>query len=293
MACYHPLTAFRTDDGTVRFFSRGNDEEITLPCRQCIGCRLDHSRQWATRIMFESQMHDSNSFITLTYDDSNLPYRSSLDYSHFQKFMKRLRKRHKVRFYMCGEYGSLNFRPHFHACIFGYDFPDRKLFKKLRSGYDLFVSSELQNLWPFGFSSVADLSFDSAAYVARYVLKKVTGDLSDDHYSRVDPDTGELYSLVPEFSRMSLRPGIGSSWYDKYYDDLDRDYVVINGRKVKPPRYFDKLFRRRNELEFGEVKAEREFRAYLNRSDNTEQRLAAKKAVKLAAFSKIPDRGDL
>lgn len=244
--------------------------------------------------MFESQLHDANSFITLTYNDDNLPSPPSLDYRHFQLFLKRLRKVYgAVRFYACGEYGDELARPHFHACIFGTDFPDRVLHARLPSGYDLYRSKKLEALWPYGFSSVADLSFDSAAYVARYCLKKVTGELADEHYKYVDPDTGEVSQLEPEFAHMSLKPGIGGVWFDRFKDDLSEDYVVINGKKCKPPRYFDKLLRRVDPEKYNDVKEAREYRGYLSRADNTYARLEVKEHVKRAALSKLKTRSAL
>lgn len=249
---------------------------------------------WATRILFESQLHDRNSFITLTYDDSHLPNPPTLVYKDFQDFLKRLRKKFgKLRFYMCGEYGEQTFRPHFHACIFGTDFPDRVLFKRTRGGHNLYISADLAKLWPHGNSSVAELNFDTAAYVARYCLKKVTGDPAEAHYAWTDPDTGEIHQLEPEFAHMSLKPGIGGSWYDKFRNGADCDYVVVNGHKCKPPRYFDKLLKRVNPKVFEYIKSDREQLAYDRRSDNTPERLVVREIVQLAALQQLSPRGDL
>ena len=293
MPCYHPLSAWRDPaSGAIEFVDRGRGDRLDLPCGRCIGCRLERSRHWATRIMFEAQMHQANSFITLTYDDANLPFPPSLDHSHFQKFMKRLRKKcGPLRFYMCGEYGEQNFRPHFHACIFGTDFPDRVLWSVGPSGHNLYRSPLLESAWPFGFSSVADLSFESAAYVARYVLKKVTGDLAESHYSFTDVETGEVFQRVPEYARMSLKPGIGGSWFDKYSSDVyndDRDFVVVNGRTCKPPRYFDKLLRRVDRKLYDYVKSDRSCGPAS--AHTSESRLAAAEEVQLAALSRLTPR---
>lgn len=291
MPCYTPLSAFRTPAG-VEFHDTGRGEPIQLPCGRCIGCRLERSRMWATRIMFESQFHPSNSFITLTYNDKHLPDPPSLDYTHFQLFMKRLRKHFgPLRFYMCGEYGDLNRRPHYHACIFGTDFPDRIFHSVLSSGYNVYRSQALESLWPYGFSSVCDLSFDSAAYVARYCLKKITGDLAEEHYKYVHPETGEVSQLTPEFAHMSLKPGIGSQWFDKYKKHSSHDYVVINGRRCKPPRYYDKLLKRADPARLEEFKETRQFDAYPRRLDNLPHRLAVKQEVQLAALRQLPSRG--
>lgn len=237
-------------------------------------------------------MHSVNCFITLTYDDEHLPFPPSLDHSHFQKFMKRLRfKIGPVRYYMCGEYGSENFRPHYHACVFGYDFPDRVLWSLSPSGYNLYRSSVLESLWPFGFSSVADLSFESAAYVARYVLKKVTGDLAESHYSFTDVETGEVFQRVPEYARMSTHPGIAAAWFDKYSSDVyndDRDFVVVNGRTCKPPRYFDKLLKRVDPVLYEYVKSDRISGPVSEHSSVS--RLAAAEEVQLAALRRLSPR---
>lgn len=216
MPCYKPVTAYRLSSGEISFSDRGRGDALDLPCGRCVGCRLERSRQWATRIMFESQFHAGSSFITLTYSPENLPFPPSLDYSHFQKFMYRLRNWRRqeglppVRFYMCGEYGEDHSRPHFHAAIFGEDFVfDRVLWSRGSKGHPLYRSPRLEALWPFGFSSVGELNFDTAAYMARYIMKKVTGDLAEQHYRFVDVDTGEIYQRTPEFCHMSLKPRCG------------------------------------------------------------------------------------
>ena len=148
--------------------------------------------------MHEASLHDENSFLTLTYSDENLPPGGSLHLPDFQNFMKRLRKSiapKRVRFYHCGEYGDILSRPHYHALLFGYDFDDRKFFAK-RNENSVYTSTELSSLWPHGFSVVGSVTFESAAYVARYVMKKVTGERSLDHYG----------GLKPEYTTMSRRP---------------------------------------------------------------------------------------
>lgn len=252
MACFHPVSAFQPlAGGPLLFRERKDCKAIQIACGQCIGCRLQRSSSWALRIMHESKSHASNCFITLTYSDSHLPDNNSLRYSDFQLFFKRLRKKfgNGVRFYMCGEYGERFDRPHFHACIFGLDFDDKKVFSKSPSGHLIYTSDVLDNLWGKGFASTADLTFESAAYVARYVCKKVTGNNAESHYERVNVLTGELFSVVPEFAKMSLKPGIGASWLRKYESDVTSgDYIVYDGRKLRVPRYYDKLVNRGDEL---------------------------------------------
>lgn len=145
------------------------------------------------------------------------------------------------RFYMCGEYGEENWRPHYHACMFGLELPDRKIIGKGSDGSPLYRSQILEELWPLGHSSFGDVTFQSAAYVARYVMKKVTGRNADEHYARPLAD-GTIVKVEPEFARMSLRPAIGRSWLEKYRADVyTTDTVRINGMALKPPRYYDKL----------------------------------------------------
>lgn len=209
--------------------------------------------------MHEAEMHDENCFITLTFDQVNLEKRSnplSLDVSEYQRFMKRLRKRFgkNIRFFHCGEYGDQNKRPHYHAIIFGMDFKDKKLWTN-RDGNKLYTSEALQELWPYGFSTIGEVTFQSAAYVARYIMKKWKGEGAEDHYTRWCPLTGEGTTVEPEYCTMSRMPGIGKTWLEKYKADVyPHDYVVINNHKVKPPRYYDSLL---SEEELAQLKEKR------------------------------------
>lgn len=285
MACFHPIDAWQLVDGSVVFAEKGDIlRPLTLPCGRCIGCRLERSRQWAVRCVHESQMHEVNCFITLTYDDDHLPVDESLNYGDFQLFMKRLRKLHSsansnfIKFYMAGEYGDINRRPHYHACLFGVDFPDRVLHSDSASGFKVFRSEILEKLWPFGYSSVCDFSFDTAAYVARYVMKKITGDPAEDHYRHITR-YGEVVNLVPEFNRMSLKPGIGAKFFEKFRTDMyPRDEVVINGAVAKPPRYYDKLLEKRSYVDKEKLDFKRYQKGFDNR-DSTPSRLAVRETV--------------
>jgi len=228
--------------------------------------------------MHEAAMHDVSSFVTLTYDDAHLS--ASLNYSDFQRFMYRLRKRFgPTRFFMCGEYGSQNWRPHFHALLFGLRFGGAQAI-----GKDLYRSGELERLWPFGYSSFGDVTFQSAGYVARYSLKKVTGDAAAAHYSRVDIRTGEIVDLVPEFGHMSLKPGIGFNWFQKYWRDVFacRDGIVVRGRVVPPPKYYWKLLESIDWDRKEELELERYLNAGLFAEDTTPARLATRELCQLA-----------
>lgn len=281
MTCYHPIDAWQNIASGVVFFHEkgrhGETRKLQIACGQCIGCRLERSRQWAVRCMHEAAMHNANCFVTLTYDEEHLPARNNLNYVDFQKFMKRLRKSagHKVRFYVGGEYGGLNGRPHFHACLFGHDFKDKIYFSRSPTGSKLYRSNELEKLWPYGYSSIGTLTFESAAYIARYCVQKVTGQLAEIHYKRTDNE-GD-YQLTPEFNRMSLKPGIGATWLNKNMRDVyNHDFIVVNGVKAAAPKYYDKMLKRINPDKMDEFKAERELKAQKYREDNTPERLAAK-----------------
>lgn len=282
MACFSPLQAYQLSDGSIVFVERGDViRSLQLNCGQCIGCRLERSRQWAIRCLHEAQLHDFNCFITLTYSDEHLPTDNSLHYRDFQLFMKRLRRYFKhvpIRFYMCGEYGTDFSRPHFHACLFGLNFPDLVYFGKSETGSLIYTSSTLKHLWPFGYSSVGAVTFESAAYVARYIMKKQTGHNSHLHYMDVDISSGETTFRTPEFNRMSLKPGIGANWFSKFRTDVfPHDRVIVNGKAVKPPRYYDRLYARDFPIEFEATQFDREVKGRLLAADNTPSRLAAKK----------------
>lgn len=228
---------------------------ITIPCGQCIGCRIERSRQWATRCVLEASLWTKNCFITLTYDDEHLPENGTLVKKHFQDFMKRLRKKYGegIRFFHCGEYGSKGGRPHYHACLFNFDFPDKYFFRISRSehgaGSPLYRSPSLEKLWTFGFSTIGEVTFESAAYVARYVLKKITGKAAKDVYLH----------KIPEYVTMSRKPGIAKPWYDKFkFDVYPLDTIVIRGnKKVRPPKYFDNCLDDEMPLMLEEIKAKR------------------------------------
>lgn len=241
MPCYHPLEGFRGADGSLVFARhKGTGLAMRVPCGRCIGCRLERSRQWALRCMHEASLHDNNCFVTLTYDDGHLPEDHSVDVREWQLFAKRLRKkRGRFRFFHCGEYGSKRLRPHYHALLFGLDFPDKVPFENGKE-YPEWISAELDAVWRNGRTLVGSITFESAAYVARYATKKVTGRRAGEHYERVNPLTGEVWSVSPEYATMSRRPGIGAGWIEKFHEDVyPWDECVARGHPSKPPRYYD------------------------------------------------------
>jgi len=236
------------------------------------------------RCMHESQMHDYSSFVTLTYENAPV----SLDYRDYQLFMKRAIKnlRHPVRFFACGEYGDEFGRPHFHALLFGTFFHDRKRLQKLPSGSYLYSSDFLSKLWGHGYASVGDVTFESAAYVARYCCSKVTGPDAEEHYRVFEYSTGEVFTREPEFAHMSLRPGIGATWFEKYRKEVyPRDEVVIRGRRMKPPKYYDKLYAvdgDSDSLEFDRYR-----KAVMFAAENTPRRLSDREICVKARVSQL------
>lgn len=278
MVCYFPKQAIRSyipnpsGNFSLKFLKKSNllrvDKDgvsgryydnvtgqvaIAIPCGQCKGCRLDYSMKWAVRCLHERDMHEENSYITLTYASDFLPKDGSLCYEDYQLFVKRLRDRlnyKKFSFLVAGEYGDNFDRPHFHAVLFGHDFSDKLLYKRC-DGYNLYQSDFLQDVWGKGFCTVGDVNFSSVAYVARYVFKKVNGDKKSEHYK------GKL----PEFLKTSKRPAIAKLWFDKFSDDLysnDTDLYCNKSNeyvKVNVSRYFDKLLERVDPEEFARIKS--------------------------------------
>jgi len=245
MPCYHPILAYRSrtvnSSGKRSIVFSPNegyvDMPVTIPCGQCIGCRLEYARNWAVRCMHEASLHDRNCFITLTFDDDHLDPNRSLVKSDFVNFMKRLRKvfaPSKIRFFHCGEYGDIEARPHHHALLFGVDMPD-KVYHKGTGANKLYTSELLSKAWQYqGYCLVGSVTYESAAYVARYVTKKITGERASDYYG----------DRVPPYVTMSRRPGIARDWADMWLREVyPDDYVIIrNNIKCRPPRYYDKLY---------------------------------------------------
>jgi hypothetical protein len=201
-------------------------------------------------------MNEENCFVTLTYSPENIPDKNSLVKEHLQKFIKRLRESvypKLIRFYGVGEYGEKFDRPHYHILVFGYDFPDRVLFKSGRDGAShVYTSGKLAELWKYGYSSVGKVSIESAKYVAAYAAKKQVGKSAEDHYK----------GKVPEFALMSRRPGIGSAWFEKFTKDVyPKDFFTIRGVKYRPPRYYDDLMEKKSPKTLERVKVKRHLKS--------------------------------
>ena len=293
---------------------------IELPCSQCIGCRIDRSRSWALRCVHEASLFTHNCFITLTFNPAHINEHGTLVKADFQKFIKRLRKKYSgidavstsgttytlpelvkikseygslhpnftkdikypIRYFHCGEYGSELNRPHHHACLFNFDFLDKKLWS-IRDGVRLYRSPSLDKLWPFGYCTVGAVTYQSAAYVARYITKKVNGELAKSHYRRLDKSTGEIWHIEPEYITMSRRPGIGRRFFDKYKSDLyPKDFITHNGKKFKAPKYYDKIYDSIDPESLDKIKNKRKLDFSKHSSDNTKQRLSQREKVLLS-----------
>lgn len=231
-----------------------------IPCGKCIGCRLEYSKKWAMRCMLEAKDHEFNEFITLTYDDDSVPHAKgvinfetgemgdvlTLDFDDLQKFMKRLRIEFKrkygvenIRFYACGEYGRKTERPHYHIICFNCPLPDKKLDVLTKKGQIQYKSEFLEKIWGKGRVRTSPVNFETCAYVARYVMKKVKGKEAIELFE----DTGR----VPEGVRMSRKPGIAKNYYDENKDKIyQSDEIWLKNKygpvPLKPPRYFDNLY---------------------------------------------------
>lgn len=311
MPCYRLMPAYKaavvnpeTRKRPIVFSPRDGYHDLpafSLPCGQCIGCRLDQSRNWAIRCVHEAKLHEDNCFITLTYNDEHLPPSGSLVKKHFQDFMKRLRHHGSdIRVFWCGEYGDKNRRPHYHALLFNFDFSDKKVWKISKSQFPIYRSALLESCWTMGHSSVGALTFDSAAYVARYCTKKITGPASDLHYGakyceypstkllepgQVDPGRNPV---LPEFAHPSSRLGVGKDFYKRFKSDIyPDDFVVINDRKVRPPRYYDKLLEKDDPKLFSLVKAARRRKGSEHADNNTITRLAIREKIASRKFREL------
>lgn len=271
MPCFQPLDVPRPES---MYTGRVQSRYMQVPCGRCVGCKLERARNHTIRIMHESQMHEHNSFLTLTYSDNHLVRNYSnatLVPEHLQLFWKRLRKElspTRIRYFACGEYGSRRSRPHYHACLFGYNFPDKTLFSS-EGGNNLYTSNLLNRIWSHGNCIIGNLTPNTAAYVARYIVDKFSG-----HESTFYDELG----ITPEFVTMSRRPGIGASWFERFSGDIyPHDQVVLEGGvKSRPPRYYDKLFSKENPVQLDAIKLARLEAAEENLEEKTPKRLKAR-----------------
>jgi hypothetical protein len=237
--------------------------------------------------------------VTLTYAPEHLPVSGLLVHDDFSAFMKRLRQRRvrryrrkklgptpKVATFMCGEYGGKTLRPHFHAVLLGETFDDRYPLQ-LSDGQRHQGSHQLDELWPWGLSTVDEFSFAGAGYVAGYVAKK-----RGDPVEKLDPATGEV---VPEYRTMSR--GLGRSWIlgedrggvPRFPEVYGQDCVTVGEWKFRPPRYYDRLLLRHDEALFVDVKQRRLERALQGFEDWSEPEARSAEKVAHASLSRRSD----
>ncbi|UPW41960.1 replication initiator protein [Dipodfec virus RodF1_56] len=279
MSCFKPLEAwdmtpdlddpfaeriisFRIESDSVRrqkLIRQGR--LLQLPCRKCVGCRLSKSREWANRVVMEQLYHNDSWFLTLTYDDEHLrpaypvdeatgeilSVHATLVKKDLQDFLKRLRfnSGQAIRYFAAGEYGSQTYRPHYHLLIFGLYLDDLEVIRKNFAGQQYYVSDLIEKCWPFGFHILGKVTWQSAAYVARYTMKKASNGYDKNYYT--------VAGIEPEFQTMSLKPAIGRRFYDEHPEIFDYDYFSVStpqgGRKVYPPEYFKKLYKAQHPVE--------------------------------------------
>lgn len=273
MACFHPLNRVLYKDYGWRVLGAATQENETavkelqkfygpiqdrqkIPCGQCIGCRMDYARDWATRCELEMRKYEHNYFVTLTYDDEHLHVTNginldtgeliisnTLEPKDLTTFMKVLRTKWQrnygeegIRFYACGEYGDAGGRAHYHIMLFNCNIRDLVKHHQNKKGNWIYTSEMLEKAWGKGIVGITEASWDTAAYTARYMLKKQKGLNKELHYT--------MHAQIPEFSRMSRMPGIAAEWYHENRDKLWQtdEIILAKGRKVHTPKYYDELF---------------------------------------------------
>lgn len=244
-------------------------QPMALRCRKCIGCGFSRASQLAVRAYHESRMSEDigNAFVTCTFSDEGIAEIApdwSLDKSHHQNFLKAVRyyfPDNRFRYVVAGEYGSkeFTFRPHYHYLLMGINIHDKKFLCRER-GSDLYTSDLMQKAWPYGRVRIGQVNINTAAYVARYCMKKMLCSNDKEYYTRIDLETGEVIDLLPEYSHWSTKPGLGKPWFDKFglTDVYPQDKVRIGTSVYGVPQYYDKLLERIDVDMLEAVKAKRQ-----------------------------------
>ena len=282
---YHPAKIFSTDR-LESLKDTGYYKYQLINCGECIGCRLDYSRDWANRGYLELLTSKNDCwFITLTYDDNHifipneittsqdvtyteleeLEWKGALVPNDFTQFMKSLRQKLKrefnftgCRFIGCGEYGARTEgrRPHYHIILFNCPLPLDSFYKpRISWGKDIYYQNKIiEEVWDKGISNICIANWNNIAYTARYVTEKVNGKESEDFYAAL----GE----IKEFLRSSRQPGIGREYYELHKHEIySQDQILIRNKKgafyVKPPKYFDRLYEKEFPELWEEVKKKR------------------------------------
>jgi len=287
MACEQPVVAYRSGPEGPLFFNRYQAEKggaqaykFNLPCGTCILCRSEQARQWAVRLAHEAQTTELACFATLTYDDKHIPLYNSLsteqvlnpqeeqtddwqreqDRNHLSLYWKRERQHqrrngntNRLRYYVAGEYGDESSRPHYHACIFGTDLRDEGTYLLRGGKQPLWTSEALKKRWGLGNIAIGKLNFATARYTASYIVKKLN---RKQVYRRIDENTGELIAVVQPKAYMSKN--IGKDWWNRYRHFVTaHDFVVIEGKRQKPPKAHDRWLAERSEIASQMVKQQR------------------------------------
>jgi hypothetical protein len=119
-------------------------------------------------------------------------------------------------------------------------------------------------------------------------MKKINGKQAENHYERMDPQTGQITYLKPEYTTMSRRPGIGKLWFDRFHSDVyPSDEVVIKGLKMRPPKYYDRQFEILDPSTFEDIKWTREEKAKKHLDDQTKERLNVKEQIAKSRISRL------
>lgn len=292
MPCFRPIHGYRAVGGKVVFKKSASiGIPMTVPCGQCIGCRLDKQRDWSARILHEGRLHPHTVFLTLTYSDESLPPGGTLCLRHWQLFMKRLRKHyapHPYRFIANGEYGDRTQRPHYHAILYNHVSVDRKLWQRKDHGSHVYEAPTLTKLWGMGLVTEQDFDPSFGDYIAQHCVKRLSRERAAPLLQRVDPLTGETWQVEPEFWVMSRRPGIGHGYYEKFKDEIwKHDSIIYKGAERSVPGYYDQLRLRENEPRMLKVKDKRmaEARTPKRKANNTPARLEVRENVTRARLN--------
>jgi hypothetical protein len=252
MTCINPRLAYKMTNGQYTLRKIGDtapiEKSILVPCGQCMECRINKQRQWATRMVHEAKMHKESCFITLTVDDDHRNETHSVEQRDMQLFMKKLRKHlepRKIRVFYCAEYGTSTLREHYHAIIFGWMPEDRQNFQKNKQGDMLYTSETLSNIWAKGHVTIGEFNSTTADYCAKYVTKAYIGKDKENAYNWIDDATGEIIQRKPPFQRQSNRPGLGIEFYKKFKDDMyNEDHAIVDGKTRPIPKAYDRYFKK-------------------------------------------------
>lgn len=263
--------------GYFKFFQVG--------CGKCEVCRVEKSKQWTVKGYCESKMWKNATFLTLTYNNENLPEDRKLCRAHMQGFWKKLRyhlykntkkaakidltiersnlqeleqnkleemfgrrkNKKPIRMINCGEYGPKTKRPHYHAVVWNFKPADMRRFSKDRRGYWLYTSAKINKIWGKGYVIIGNAETDTVAYVARYCTKK---------FNRTEEEQQRMkQKKQTEFIGASSLGFIGYYYWAKYKDKIkqamgifmkNKDHVML----AKIPNAMEKKWKEENPDEY-------------------------------------------